>query len=90
MGKVTMFNPQSQVTQEASQDAFDRLYSKEGWVRVADAPVVDDELEALRSEAIELGVEWKGNWGRPKLTDEIAKAKAAAEAAKGGGQGGSE
>lgn len=36
----------------------------------------DDDLEALRAEAEELGIE-VGRWGAPRLRTEIAKAKAA-------------
>lgn len=36
----------------------------------------DDDIEALRSEAVELGIE-VGRWGAPRLRTEIAKAKAA-------------
>lgn len=38
----------------------------------------ENELEALRKEASELGVEVKHQWGIPKLTEEIAQAKEAA------------
>lgn len=36
----------------------------------------DDDIEALRAEAVELGIE-VGRWGAPRLRTEIAKAKAA-------------
>jgi hypothetical protein len=36
----------------------------------------EDDLEALRAEAVELGIE-VGRWGAPRLRTEIAKAKAA-------------
>lgn len=34
------------------------------------------ELDILRDEADELGIEYKGNWGVKKLTEAIAEAKA--------------
>jgi len=34
------------------------------------------ELDLLRDEAGELGIEYKGNWGVKKLTEAIAEAKA--------------
>lgn len=34
MSRVTMHNPQSGVTQRASQDAFERVWSPQGWVLV--------------------------------------------------------
>lgn len=34
------------------------------------------ELDLLRDEADELGIEFKGNWGVKKLTEAIAEAKA--------------
>lgn len=34
------------------------------------------ELDLLRDEADELGIEYKGNWGVKKLTEAIAEAKA--------------
>jgi hypothetical protein len=55
--KITMFNAQSGVTQEASEDAYRRVYAGEGWELTDDpAPSVDDELEAARAEAASLGL----------------------------------
>lgn len=34
------------------------------------------ELDILRDKAIELGIDFKGNWGVKKLTEAIAEAKA--------------
>ena len=34
----------------------------------------DSEIETLRKECTELGIEWKGNWGVPKLTEAIKAA----------------
>jgi len=36
----------------------------------------DDDIDALRAEAVELGIE-VGRWGVPRLRAEIAKAKVA-------------
>lgn len=50
-----------------------------GWVKEEPKTEVKpekSELDLLRDEADELGIEYKGNWGVKKLTEAIAEAKA--------------
>lgn len=89
MPKVTMFNPQSGVTQEASRDAYDRVYAADGWQLVdspaVDSPAVDDALAAARAEADAAGVAWHHSAKADTIRAKIAERKAEAEKKAGGG-----
>lgn len=78
MGKVTMHNPQSGVTQEASRAAYDRVWSQEGW-QLVDTPAteVDADLVAARAEADELGVSYHPKAKAETILAKIAEHKAA-------------
>lgn len=44
-------------------------------VTITEAPAIDDDLDALRVRAEELGVKVDGRWGEQRLRDEIAAAE---------------
>lgn len=91
MGKVTMHNPQSGVTREASEAAYDRTYAKEGWQLVEQPkparskPPADPN--AVPSGSIDDDVDWvRGGPAGTEATDgwrERAQQALEAEQAKG-------
>jgi hypothetical protein len=73
---VTMFHPPSQRTQRASRDAFDRVWSEEGW-QLADqsdaAASADDEREQLLARAEALGIKVRANAKAETIAARIAE-----------------
>ena len=76
--------PPNTVFEVSDSDVAD-LKKAGGWVKEEPKPEVKpktevkpekSELDLLRDEADELGIEYKGNWGVKKLTEAIAEAKA--------------
>lgn len=74
--------PPNTVFEVSDSDVAD-LKKAGGWVKVEpkteEKPEKSEEkseLDLLRDEADELGIEYKGNWGVKKLTEAIAEAKA--------------
>lgn len=70
--------PPNTVFEVSDSDVAD-LKKAGGWVK--EEPKTEEkpeksELDLLRDEADELGIEYKGNWGVKKLTEAIAEAKA--------------
>lgn len=74
--------PPNTVFEVSDSDIAD-LKKAGGWVK--EEPKTEEkpekskeksELDLLRDEADELGIEYKGNWGVKKLTEAIAEAKA--------------
>lgn len=74
--------PPNTVFEVGDSDVAD-LKKAGGWVK--EEPKTEEkpekseeksELDLLRDEADELGIEYKGNWGVKKLTEAIAEAKA--------------
>ena len=74
--------PPNTVFEVSDSDVAD-LQKAGGWVK--EEPEIEpktevepekSELDLLRDEADELGIEYKGNWGVKKLTEAIAEAKA--------------
>ncbi len=78
-------NTQFEVLEEDVQD----LKTAGGWVVekaikeaeqiIEEQPTEEDksEVDKLRERAIELGIDFKGNWGVPKLTEAIKEAEQA-------------
>lgn len=78
-------NTQFEVLEEDVQD----LKTAGGWVVekaikeaeqvTEEQPTEEDksEVDKLRERAIELGIDFKGNWGVPKLTEAIKEAEQA-------------
>ena len=65
---------------EVKDTDVDGLKKSGGWL-IEEEPKTEiepekSELDLLRDEADELGIEYKGNWGVKKLTEAIAEAKA--------------
>lgn len=76
-------NPAVEVPDAVAKIDFVKALLKNGDLRRVGADELEneeeedeDDLEALRAEAAELGIE-VGRWGAPRLRTEIAKAKAA-------------
>jgi len=76
-------NPAVEVPDAVAKIDFVKALLKNGDLRRVGADELEneeeedeDDLEALRAEAVELGIE-VGRWGAPRLRTEIAKAKAA-------------
>jgi hypothetical protein len=70
--------PPNTVFEVSDSDVAD-LQKAGGWVKEEPKTEVEpekSELDLLRDEANELGIEYKGNWGVKKLTEAIAEAKA--------------
>jgi len=74
--------PPNTVFEVSDSDIAD-LKKAGGWVKeeskTEEKPEKSEEkseLDLLRDEADELGIEYKGNWGVKKLTEAIAEAKA--------------
>lgn len=70
--------PPNVVFEVGDSDVAD-LKKAGGWVKEEPKTEVEpekSELDLLRDEADELGIEYKGNWGVKKLTEAIAEAKA--------------
>ena len=70
--------PPNTVFEVSDSDVAD-LKKAGGWVKEEPETEVEpekSELDLLRDEADELGIEYKGNWGVKKLTEAIAEAKA--------------
>ena len=70
--------PPNTVFEVSDSDVAD-LKKAGGWVKEEPKTEVEpekSELDLLRDEANELGIEYKGNWGVKKLTEAIAEAKA--------------
>lgn len=78
------------VTFEVAESDLDDLKKAGAWLveeAVIDEPVVEEvkveeplrEIDMLRLEADELGIEYKKNWGVNKLEDAIAEVKADVE-----------
>ena len=70
--------PPNTVFEVSDSDVAD-LKKAGGWVEEEPKTEVEpekSELDLLRDEADELGIEYKGNWGVKKLTKAIAEAKA--------------
>ena len=70
--------PPNTVFEVSDSDIAD-LKKAGGWVKEEPKTEVEpekSELDLLRDEANELGIEYKGNWGVKKLTEAIAEAKA--------------
>lgn len=74
--------PPNTVFEVSDSDVAD-LKKAGGWVKEEPKTEVEpkkseekSELDILRDEADELGIEYKGNWGVKKLTKAIAEAKA--------------
>jgi len=74
--------PPNTVFEVSDSDVAD-LKKAGGWVKEEPKTKVEPEIEPekseldlLRDEADELGIEYKGNWGVKKLTEAIAEAKA--------------
>lgn len=70
--------PPNTVFEVSNADVAD-LKKAGGWVKEEPKTEVEpekSELDLLRDEANELGIEYKGNWGVKKLTEAIAEAKA--------------
>lgn len=70
--------PPNTVFEVSDSDVAD-LKKAGGWVKAEPKTEVEpekSELDLLRDEADELGIEYKGNWGVKKLTEAIAEAKA--------------
>ena len=69
--------PPNTVFEVSDSDVAD-LKKAGGWVK--EEPKTEEkpkksELDLLRDEADELGIEYKSNWGVKKLTEAIAEAK---------------
>ena len=70
--------PPNTVFEVSDSDVAD-LKKAGGWVKEEPKTEIEpekSELDLLRDEADELGIEYKGNWGVKKLTEAIAEAKA--------------
>ena len=76
--------PPNTVFEVSDSDVAD-LKKAGGWVKEEPKPKVEpkpevepekSELDLLRDEADELGIEYRGNWGVKKLAEAIAEAKA--------------
>lgn len=70
--------PPNTVFEVSDSDVAD-LKKAGGWVKEEPKNEIEpkkSELDLLRNEAKELGVEYKGNWGVKKLTEAIAEVKA--------------
>lgn len=70
--------PPNTVFEVGDSDVAD-LKKAGGWVKEEPKTEVEpekSELDLLRDEANELGIDFKGNWGVKKLTEAIAEAKA--------------
>ena len=64
---------------EVLDEEVEDLKKAGGWVKEEPKTEIEpekSELDLLRDEADELGIEYKGNWGVKKLTEAIAEAKA--------------
>lgn len=66
-------------TFEVKDSDVDGLKKHGGWL--VEEPEKDEEekseLDLLREKALELGIDFKGNWGVKKLSEAIAEAKQA-------------
>lgn len=74
-----MRHPQSGVVQQASSDAYERLWRGEGWVIVEEppAPEADGRLVELRAEADALGLKVHPNAKAETIERKIAEARMA-------------
>lgn len=69
------------ISEEISDEAAAAFASIKGYV-LDGVKAVEDDLDKLRARATELGVAFKGNWKKERLSSEIARAEEnAAEAA---------
>lgn len=59
---------------KARDPRFSRILGKLGYGTEQATPEPEDEIEALRAEAEQLGIEVDGRWGEKRLKAEIAKA----------------
>jgi len=83
--KGTTYLPNTKFEVEDSD--IDSLKQQGAWVIEKDKPELKEEvkeekvekreIDILREKAIELGIDFKGNWGVKKLTTEIEKAEQA-------------
>jgi len=83
--KGTTYLPNTKFEVEDSD--IDSLKQQGAWVIEKDKPKLKEEvkeekvekreIDILREKAIELGIDFKGNWGVKKLTTEIEKAEQA-------------
>lgn len=76
-GEHIRFNNHEYETSDKKEIAFikgHRLFGSQ--ITVVEEPKDDDELEALKKEADELGVEYSANIGAKTLKERIEKAKA--------------
>lgn len=77
-------NPAVEVPDAAKKIDFVKALLKSGDLRIADADEAgreeeeegDDDIDTLRAEAAELGIEVSNRWGEKRLREEIAKATA--------------
>lgn len=73
-------NPAVEVPDAVAKIDFVKALIKNGDLRIADADEAegddedDGELDALRTQATELGIEFTERWGAKRLQAEIAKA----------------
>ena len=83
--KGTTYLPNTKFEVEDSD--IDSLKQQGAWVIEKDKPKLKEEvkeekvekreIDILREKAIELGIDFKGNWGVKKLTTEIEKVEQA-------------
>ncbi len=69
-------------TFEVKDTDVDGLKKSGGWLVEEPKEIEDDkdeksELDILREKALELGIDFKGNWGVKKLSEAIADAEQA-------------
>lgn len=62
------------ISEEISDEVAAAFASIKGYVLEA-AQAVDEELAALRARATELGIAFKSNWKKDRLSAEIARAE---------------
>lgn len=78
-------NPAVEVPDAVAKIDFVKALLKSGDLRIAEADEADseeedegdDDIDALRAEAAELGIEVSNRWGEKRLREEIAKAQPA-------------
>ena len=83
--KGTTYLPNTKFEVEDSD--IDSLKQQGAWVIEKDEPKLKEEvkeekvekreIDILRDKALELGIDFKGNWGVKKLKEEIAKVEQA-------------
>jgi len=74
-------NPAVEVPDAVAKIDFVKVLLKNGDLRIADADEAEgddddsgDDIEALRAEALELGIQVGDRWGAKRIKAEIAKA----------------